>query len=181
MYRKLYLCQNQLWVIKGVDQKTGNLIIELLSSACLMLVDAAYVHFISADDILVYVKTKPKPTARNEATFSPAFLAPEPYTEAYRSDISHKRLLDARTRYFAVSKEVAGGITAQAAAEMCGLSLSRYQQIKRLYDPQVGFPTLLGQRNGRRPKASKPKASKPEAPTPEAPTPQTPIQAREAK
>lgn len=176
MCRKLYLCQKQLWVVKGVDKKTGNVITEPLRSACLMLVDSAYVHFINADDIRAYVETKPKPTAQNKATLSPALLDPEPYTEAYRSDISHKRLLDAATRYFATSREVAGSITAQAAAEMCGLSLSRYQQLKRLYDPQVGFPTLLGQRSGRKPRASKPKASKPVPPTP-----QTPIQAREAK
>lgn len=130
------LFQNHLWVVDSVDQKTGNLIITFLGSSRKVTVDAADVEFVNAQEAsaLLQEQVDKRKALRDIDTVN----------------VSQKRIDDAKTRYENITKELDGQFDAKAAAEKCGLSLSRYHEIKRLYNPEVGVRSLLGQARGRK-------------------------------
>lgn len=130
------LFQGQLWVVDSVDQKTGNLIITLLGSSRKATVDAADVDFVNAQEAssLLQKQVDKRQALRDIDT----------------AKVSQKRIDDAEKRYEAITLELDGHLDAKAAAKQCGLSLSRHHEIKRLYNPEVGVASLLGQARGRK-------------------------------
>lgn len=130
------LFQNQLWVVDSVDQKTGNLIIMLLGSSRKVTVDAADVDFVNAQEASSVLKEQ---VDKRKALH-----------DIDTDNVSQKRIDDAKKRYETITKELEGQFDAKTAAEKCELSLSRYHEIKRLYNPEVGVRSLLGQARGRK-------------------------------
>lgn len=149
--------RDQLRLIKGIAHKTNKLTIELPNSERMLFFDPAEVRLMNVGEAIVHTNQSERPAQnKSELTAPPLDPEHEPYNKIQLGDISVQQMSEAATRLHAIKAEVAGIISVQVAAEMCDLSFSRYYQINRLDDPQVGFCALLSQRRGRKPKALNP-------------------------
>lgn len=150
MNPNICIYQNKLWVVVGVDAKSNKLIIALPDSGKVLLADTMDVRFLGAEDL---IDKNPKPASQDN---SQRRQSSQDSTDVIKKDISHKLILDVSIRYLAITMDIEGGISPRGAAEMCDLSLSRYHQMKRLYDPQVCLRAFVSERRGRKKKNLKP-------------------------
>lgn len=130
------LYKDKLWIVDGIEKKSGYLILKFLGGSESTTADAADVHFVNiqlATSMLAEHVDKML-AARDIDT----------------SNVSLKRKENAQVRFNAITKELNGEINARQAAAECKLSLARYYEIKGSYDPTIGVESLLGEARGRK-------------------------------
>jgi putative transposase len=130
------LYQGIVWVVDSVDPKTHNLVLKYLGGSQITIADAADVDFIDAQQAAGKLQEQVDERDR--------------LRDIDTDNVSQKRKDAARARFKAITREMDGEIDAEAAAKECSLSLSRYYEVKRMYDARIGVRSLLGQSRGRK-------------------------------
>jgi putative transposase len=132
MNTQLCLYQNLVWVVDNFDPNTKKLILRYLGGSQIATVDAADVNFIDAQQI---------------ADKLHEHVDRRDHLRKVDTDIvMQKRIGAAHARYIIITRQMNGYIDAKEAAKACNISLSRYYQIKRMYNTAIGARSLLDRR-----------------------------------
>lgn len=129
--------EKKLWIVHSVDPSSHKFVLRQFDSEKTILVEPSLVRMVDAH---VLADTFQKQAEEHAEILDPVDT----------DNVSLKRQKKAQERYNAISAELAGDISAKAAAEKCKLSLSQYYEVKRCYDPKVGVASLFGQARGRK-------------------------------
>lgn len=131
------LYERKIWLINSIDPSSHKFVLSQVGGEKTVLADPSLVKMVDAEALADQFQKQVEEQA-------------EILEVVDTENVSLKRQEKALERYNAIAAEVGGEISAKQAAKKCGLSVSRYHEIKRCYDPKIGVRSLLGQARGRK-------------------------------
>ncbi len=133
---KVVLYNNDLWVVEGVNETARQMHLRNVHSN---KVCSACIAGVEAVDDQALIQAAVANIAAKEASRSLILI----------NGFTPEQMKDAQNRCSIVVRELSGKISAQEAAEECGLSRSCYYEVRRKYSQELS-PASLGVKKQRR-------------------------------